>query len=193
MNAVARQSRKLTVEEYLELENQAETKSEFLNGEMIAMAGAAPSPNFIKDNLIIELGKQLKGSGCRTSSGDQRVSIPSRGLYAYPDIVVFCGKMEMDAKDPICMVNPTEIIEVLSKGTANYDRDTKFRYYQQIPSLKEYILIKQDEPVCERFVRQEDDAWLLTYFVGLSGHLQFHSIPAKVAMSEIYADVVFEN
>jgi Uma2 family endonuclease len=123
---------------------------------MFAMARASMPHNRIKDNTVIEIGNRLKGGPCRTYSSDQRVLVDATGLYTYPDILIVCGPEVSDPADKDALMNPTTIIEILSPTTEAYDRGAKFRNYQRIPTLKEYILIAQDEAVCERFVRQPD-------------------------------------
>jgi Uma2 family endonuclease len=183
----------LSVAEYLAIEKRAEFKSEFFRGEMFAMAGASIPHNRIKDNTLIELGNRLKGGPCRTYSSDQRVLVEATGLYTYPDILVICGPETHDPDDQDTLTNPTAIIEVLSPSTERYVRGAKFRNYQQMPSLKEYILIAQDEAVCERFVRQADESWALVSFVGLEAQLKFTSIAAEIPLADIYAGVMLPD
>jgi Uma2 family endonuclease len=183
--------RRLTVEEYLAIERNAEHKSEFFNGEMFAMAGASREHNTIKDNLAGELFGRLKGGPCRPFSSDQRVLVEATGLYAYPDVIIRCGPGTYDDVDRDSLTNPTALIEVLSPSTERYDRGAKFRNYQQIPTLKEYILVAQDEPVCERFVRLPDGSWGLVSFVGLDAELTFTSVAASIPLADVYAGVTF--
>src|SRR5207248_621232 len=126
--------RRLTLEEYFALERKAPFKSEFFGGEMFAMAGASTNHNIIKENVIIELGIRLKGGPCRTLSSDQRVKVERTGLVTYPDVVILCDKPASAAEDADTIVNPVAIIEILSPTTERYDRGTKFRNYQQIPT-----------------------------------------------------------
>jgi Uma2 family endonuclease len=182
---------KLTPAEYLARERQAEFKNEYYRGETFAMAGDSRQHISAKENLIVELGIRFKGSPCRTSSSDQRVKVSATGLYTYPDIVVVCGKAEYDPDDDNTLVNPTAIIEVLSPGTKRYDRGAKFRQHQQLPSLREYVLVSQDEPVVERFVRQADDTWVLTVVAGLTGEVAFATVPARVAMADVFRGIEF--
>ncbi len=179
-----------TAQEYLERERLAEYKSEFFGGEIFAMAGASREHNLIKGNVDGELFQRLKGSPCRTRSSDQRVLVPATGLYTYPDVIILCGKGEYDTADRDTLTNPTAIIEVLSPSTEKYDLGAKFRNYQRIESLIEYILVYQDEAVVERFVRQADGSWGLVSFVGLDATLAFHSVPVRILLSDVYRDVV---
>lgn len=183
--------KKLTLAEYFAIERAAPFRSEYFNGEMFAMAGANSTHNFIKSNLEVELGIRLRGSGCRTVSSDQRVKVERTGLVTYPDIVILCGKLEVAAEDQDTINNPVAIIEILSPSTERYDRTTKFRNYQKIDSLKEYVLIAQDEPLCDRFVRQADDSWALVSFVELTAELVFTSVEARIPLAAIYTGVTF--
>jgi len=183
-------TKKLTVAEYLAIERQAEFKSEFFDGEMFAMAGASRHHNIVNENLSGELFSRLKGGPCRTLSRDQRLKIDRTGLYCYPDLVIVCGPPEYAAEDPDTLVNPLVVVEVLSDSTERYDRTTKFRHYQQLPSLQEYILVAQDEPLCERFYRR-DNEWVVDSFVGLDATLELKSLLVQVPLAEIYAGVKF--
>lgn len=182
---------KLTVAEYLAIERRAEFKSEFFDGEMFAMAGASREHNIVNENLSLEIGSRLRGTPCRTLSRDQRVTIDRTGLYCYPDLVIVCGPPEYAAEDRDTLINPQVIIEVLSPSSERHDRTTKFRHYQQLASVGEYILISQDEPVCERYVRLPDGAWALVSFVGLADTLSFATVPVQIPLADVYAGVAF--
>ena len=191
---------KLTVAEYLEIERTAEFKSEFFDGVMYplhpdvgpqAMAGASRLHNRVKENLVGELFVRLKGGPCQTYSSDQRVKVEASGLYTYPDIIIQCGTEVYDANDLNTIVNPIAIIEVLSPSTERYDRGIKFRNYQLIPSLIEYIMVAQDEPSIERFVRRADGTWVIDWFNGLDATLVFTSVAAQIPLADIYAGVTF--
>jgi Uma2 family endonuclease len=184
---------KLTAKEYLEIERRAAIRSEFFDGETFAMADGSREHNRIKENLVIELGTRFKGGPCQSFSSDQRVLVEATGLYTYPDIVILCGPGTYDPADRDTLTNPTALIEVLSPSAERYDRGAKFRNYQRIPSLTEYVLVAQDEPVCERFVRQADGSWALVSFVELAATLAFASFHAAIPLADVYADVTFPN
>lgn len=182
---------KLTEAEYLAIEEKAEFKSEFYRGEMFAMSGASYSHNLVKDNLAGELHQQLKGGPCRKLTSDMKVRVNRTGLYTYPDVVVVCGEPEfLEGRDDV-LLNPTAIVEVLSPSTEKYDRGAKFRQYEQIPSLREIILVAQDEPVVERFVRLPDGTWNRVLVTGLDSELAFASVAARVRLADVYAGVTF--
>lgn len=184
-------TRKLTAAEYLAIERDAPFKSEFYAGEMFAMSGASPAHNFIKDNLIVALGNALRGSGCRTLSSDQRVRVSPTGLYTYPDILILCGPGEYAAEDDHTLLNPKVVIEVLSDSTRGYDRGAKARQYKRIPSLEEYVLVEQDEPVIDRFVRLPDGGWLETTVEGVDAEFAFATVAVRVRLVDVYAGVTF--
>lgn len=180
-------------QEYLEIERSAATKSEFFRGEMFAMAGASREHNSVKENIIGELHSRLKSSPCRSYSSDQRVKVDPTGLYTYPDILIVRGEPTYDPLDRDTITNPIAIIEVLSPSTESYDRGAKFRQYQLLDSLREYVLVSQSEPVIERFVRQADGTWNLSTVSGVAGSFSFHSISASVPLSDIFRGVEFSK
>jgi Uma2 family endonuclease len=133
----------------------------------------------------------LRGTPCRPYNSDQRIRIPANGLSTYPDVSVVCGEFQLDAQDREAIVNPRVIFEVLSKSTESYDRGKKFDLYRQLESLREYILVAQDEPHVERFVRQEDGSWLLNVYKGLDAVLELPTLACALPLAEIYEDVTF--
>lgn len=189
MSAV--RQRKLTPAEYLAIERQAQFKSEYFDGEMFAMAGAKHEHNRVKDNTARAAGNQLANGPCYPLTSDMKVRITRTGLYTYPDIIIVCDEPQFEDKHRDVLLNPRTIIEVLSDSTEKYDRGAKFRHYQQVEPIAEYILISQDEPVCERFVRQPDGDWRLTVFAGMDAELVFASVPVKIPFTAIYAGITF--
>lgn len=188
----AQQTHYLTATEYLEIERQAETRSEYLDGEMFSMAGNSRNHNLICTNLSRELSLQVKQRPCEVYVSDQRVHIPSVGLYTYPDIVVVCGEPKFDDDQLDTLLNPTLIIEVLSPSTEAYDRGKKFEHYRTIPSFAEYLLVSQTEPLIERYLRQDDGGgWLFTAVAGLESRIELPTIRCELALGEVYEKVKF--
>ena len=189
----------LTESEYLAIERGAEFKSEYVNGEMFplhepgprGMAGARYAHNRIKENLVLAIGGRLLDGPCQTLSSDMKVKVPPSGPYYYPDVLIVCDEPEfLDSDSTDVLLNPAVVFEVLSDSTEGYDRGFKFRQYQKIPTLKELVLVAQDEMVCERFVRQVDDTWLLTTFDKPNGEFSLSTLSVRVPMAEIYRGVV---
>ena len=183
--------KKLTVAEYLAIEKAAEFKSEFYDGEMFAMAGASREHNRVSYNLTVELGVRLRGGPCEGFAADLRVKVDPTGLYTYPDLGIVCGPGEYDPLDRDTLINPTVLIEVLSPSTERYDRTVKFRHYKQIESLREYVLVFQDEPAVERRVRQPDGRWVLGEVVGLAAEFVLDSVPLLVPIEDVYRGFAF--
>jgi Uma2 family endonuclease len=181
----------LSPQEYLARDRQAEWRSEFYRGEMFAMAGASWEHTLIKDNLAREAGNRLKDGPCRVVTSDLRVKVSATGLYTYPDIIVVCDEPQFEDEVLDTLLNPRVIVEVLSDSTEKYDRGTKFGHYRQLPSVREYVLVAQDRPLVERYVRQSDDTWLLTAFSDLAESFHFGSIAAPMALADIYRGVTF--
>ncbi len=184
-------STRFRFEEYLARERVAAGKSEYYRGEIFAMAGGSVRHNTIGGNVFASLRGRLRGSPCRPYNSDQRIRIPANGLATYPDVSIVCDEFQVDAEDRDAIINPRVIFEVLSKSTESYDRGKKFDLYRQLDSLHEYILIVQDEPHVERFLRQEDGSWVLTVLKGWEAVLELQSITVLLPLSEIYEDVKF--
>jgi Uma2 family endonuclease len=178
----------LTAEQYLEIERKAETKSEFYNGEMFAMAGARFGHNKLVWNAIVLLGKRLRPP-CQGCPSDMRVRITSTGLYTYPDVVVVCGEPQFLDETQDTLLNPSLIIEVLSPSTESYDRGRKFEQYRSIQSFKEYVLVSSDRVHVDLYVKQPDDKWLLSSAGALEESLPLSSIGCPLPLSELYYDV----
>jgi len=148
----------LTPDEYLALEREAEHKSEYMDGEAVAMAGASFNHNLIVANVVGALWGRLRGTPCAVVSSDLKVKATSR-LY-YPDVTVVCGEPRFLDKAQDVLLNPTLIVEVLSESTKNFDRGEKFMRYRTIDSLRDYVLIAQDGTHVEHF-RRQGEHWIL--------------------------------
>jgi len=158
---------------------------------MFAMAGASWAHTLIKDNLARVAGNQLQSGPCRVLTSDLRVKINATGLYTYPDVVIVCDEPQFEDNMFDTLLNPRVVVEVLSESTEKYDRGTKFAHYRQLPSVQEYVLVDQDRPLVERYVRQDDATWVLTVFSDLKQMYAFGSIDVQVALADIYRGVEF--
>lgn len=188
------QQRKLyiTPQEYLEIERQAETKSEYIAGEIFAMAGASRSHNLIVRNISRRLDPQREGQACEVYTNDMRVEVDPTGLYTYPDVVIVCGQPQFKDANEDTLLNPTVIMEVLSDSTASYDRGEKFEHYGTLPSLTDYLLIAQDRAAIEQRVRT-DRGWQLAFHYGLDAVVPLPSIGCELHMSDVYDRIEFAN
>jgi Uma2 family endonuclease len=186
MTALPSTRRTFTPKEYLLVERSAPYRSELLDGEIYAMAGASKAHNTIVDNLTIEIGTQLKCTPCQGMSQDMKVDTRSGGLYAYPDYVIVYGEQQYaDAHEDV-LLNPQVVVEVRSPGTESYDRTTKFDRYRSIDSLREYVLVAQDRAGIEHHVLGADGAWESNDIRGLDSSLALVTIDVKVRLADIY-------
>jgi len=190
MSAVLKQTR-YTAEEYLTLERSASIRSEFHDGQIFAMTGASRAHNLMTVNIGRELSLQLKNRPCEAYISDMRVKAANARSYHYPDIAVVCGKPEFEDAFVDTLLNPTLLVEILSPSTEAYDRGGKFAHYRKIASLQEYLLVMQDQPSIERYLRQ-DDVWILSEAVGLDAALLLQSIDCVLNLNEVYDKVVFD-
>jgi Uma2 family endonuclease len=180
----------LTPEQYLAFERESPIRHEYHAGSIFAMSGASREHNLIAGNFHAELRTQLRGRPCEAYVVDMRVCVAPTGLYTYPDVVVVCGEPQFQDNVVDTLLNPTLIVEVLFPSTEAHDRGTKFAHYRRLESLREYVLVSQDQMRVERYTRQGDD-WLLTELSRPGETLDLASIGCAVAMSEIYARVRF--
>jgi Uma2 family endonuclease len=188
MTALPKQT--YTPEEYLALERKADYRSEYINGEIYAMAGASREHNLIALNLASEIRAQLRQKPCETYVADMRVRVEATNLYTYPDIVVVCGEPAFAEDKFDTLTNPTVLIEILSYSTASYDRVSKFHHFRRLPSLQEYILVHQEKAAIEHYVLEENK-WTLVDIFGLDSKLSLSSINCEIGLQDIYERVEF--
>jgi len=189
-----------TIEDYLEIERSSDERYEFLDGEIYLMAGESDAHGDICTNLVREISFQLKTTPCRVRSKDTKVrsgaepqnARTAKGMFSYPDVVVFCGELEHHDEYKDVLINPSVVIEVLSESTAEFDRGEKFmRYRNWNPTLTDYILVSQDKPVIEHYVRQDNGTWILHEYHGLSANFKINSINCVLSLAEIFDRVEF--
>ena len=187
------QHRKYTPEEYLQLEKQAESKSEYRDGEIVPMAGGTTNHNEICLNLVAHLKFGLKKQNYRVYIGDVRLWIPRYRIYTYPDVMVIKGEPVYADRGTTTVTNPILIAEVLSKSTQNYDQGDKFAYYRSIPEMEEYILISQKQHQIMQYSKTEAGKWLLSEYETENSTIQLTSMNFELKLSEIYTGVDFSE
>ena len=176
-----------TPEEYINQERKALHKSEYLNGQVLAMSGASRVHSLITGNIFNELYNQLVESNCEVHSSDMRVC-PSPAAYFYPDVVVACGESSFEDNFSDTLLNPVVIVEVLSPSTAAFDRGEKFDHYRQLASLQDYILVSQTRIHVEHY-RQQGGQWEHAEFRTPEDVLPLTSIGCKIAVQDVYRRV----
>lgn len=180
----------ITPEQYLEAERRAEAKSEYLDGQVLAMAGASVSHNRIVANLVGLLHGRLRGELCEVYPSDMRLLVSASGLYTYPDVTIVCGEPRLADQHGDTLLNPTALIEVLSDATVRYDRGRKAEHYRRLASLREYLLVAQHEPRIEHYRRASEREWVLTEAMELGEGVELVSAGCTLALSDVY-DRVF--
>ncbi|HEY0514585.1 MAG TPA: Uma2 family endonuclease, partial [Thermoanaerobaculia bacterium] len=170
------------------LERRSETRSDYLAGETFAMTGASRKHNLIAANLLASLHTQLAESPCEVYASDMRVRTPT-DLLTYPDVVAVCGEPRFGDSELDTLLNPILIVEVLSPSTEVYDRLTKLDHYRTIPSLVEMVLVAQDRPRLEHWLRQEDGRWLIEELEDLDRILDLPSVRCRLPLAAIYRRV----
>ena len=180
---------RMSEDEYLALERAAVSKSELLNGQMLAMAGASVRHNVLVRNLLIALGTRLRGRPCQPYPSDLRINVPATGLYTYPDVTVVCAPIQRHPNDHATIVNPRLLIEVLSDGTEAFDRGAKFAHYRSVLSMSTYVVVSSHEPRVEWYVRGDDGIFRLHEAVGEAATVHLEVIDVSIPLGEIYADL----
>ncbi len=190
--AALRQLRTFTPAEYLMIEDRADYKSEYYQGQIYAMAGGTVRHSQISSNIITLLSNALSNKPCRVFNSDLRLNVQDNGLYTYPDVMVICGKVELlpDRQDTV--TNPVLIVEVLSESTRDYDMTFKFELYRSLPSLEHYLLVDSDKVLVRYFRRVGDGQWLMHELIGMDDVLDVVHLDMQLTLAQIYHAVELE-
>ena len=180
-----------TAEEYLALEVESETRSEYRSGEIVPMTGGTPSHNKIISALNALLWFGLRKKPYSIFITDQRLWIPDRNLYTYPDAMVIANPLQLQAGRKDTVINPLLIAEVLSDSTQGYDRGDKFAAYRTLPTFQEYLLIDQTQPRVEHYVKQSSNQWLFTEHNGMESKISLVSVAVEIAAADLYENLEF--
>jgi Uma2 family endonuclease len=186
------QQRSYTIEEYRQLEETADFKSEYRNGEIVPMTGGTINHNRIAINICTFLKYALRGKNAEPFMSDLRLWIPRFRRGTYPDVMVIQGQPAFNEGRKDEVLNPVLIVEVVSKSTKDFDRENKFRFYRSIPEFREYILVNQYEFLVEQYIKNESGQWLFQEYEGEEATVTFASVEVQMSMKDIYEAVVFE-
>jgi len=176
----------ISSDEYFEIEETAEYKSEYYHGEIFAMSGASVNHNLIAMNISAGLYDSLRNSDCFVFPGDIKVQVAESAHYVYPDVSVVCGEIEYGTNRDDIITNPVVIIEILSESTKDYDKGSKFQAYRKIRTLRDYILIDQYAYHVEYFSKNELGKWMLDEFENLNDLFTVKSINVDLPLNSIY-------
>jgi Uma2 family endonuclease len=177
----------LTEAEYLALEAVSPNKHEFAGGVVTAMAGAMPVHNALCVRLSAALLALSGSRDCVVLSSDQRVHVPSTGLYAYPDVSVACGDRNYKNDKPPSLLNPVLLVEVTSDSTEDYDRGKKFLHYQGIESLREYMVVSHREQRIDHHRRLDSGQWLVTAYLKDDALIDVGALAGTIRLRDVYA------
>ena len=192
MKPVSRQAvPHLSPEQYLEIERNAQFRSEYINGQMFAMSGGTRNHARIVRNALLRLDEQLRGKPCEAVASDLRLFSERHQVFTYPDIVVACGPVRFHDDRSDTITDATLIIEVLSPSTTNYDRGEKFLFYQSLPSFREYLLLAQKSVRAEHHALQADGSWLARTFAAPDDEIELKSIDCRLSLGSLYDRVDF--
>ena len=186
------QQRYYTPEEYLELEEAADYKSEYINGQIIPIAGGTINHNQIALNLSTDLNFAFKRQSYRVYMGDVRLWIAQKRTYTYPDVMILADEPEYFNNRRDIIVNPQIIVEVLSKSTKGYDREDKFQAYRTISTFQEYLLIDQTQIHVEQFSKTGKKQWTLREYDEEDEAIALVAVPFEISLQDLYNKVKFE-
>ncbi len=178
----------ITPEEYLAQELTSRDKHEYWHGETYMMAGTTRRHNRIVINMTKAFDNRFGGRPCDVFTTDIRLRIEKDNAYTYPDVMVVCGKTELDPRQQDTVMNPKIIVEVLSASTQEYDRNEKFKMYRNIPSLEHYVMVEQAQPYIESY-RREGRFWVLETLEGMDAALKLRALNLEIPLAEIYARI----
>ncbi|MFM9266825.1 Uma2 family endonuclease [Tychonema sp. BBK16] len=181
-----------TLDEYRELEETAEFRNEYRDGEIVQMSGGTINHSRIIRNLSRVLGNLLEDQPYELFHNDLRLWIPRYRRGTYPDVMVIEGEPIFNEGRSDEILNPVLIVEVLSKSTKDFDKEDKFRFYRSIPEFHEYVLVNQSEFLVAQYIKTESNDWLFREYEGESVIVAFAALGVEISMSEIYNKVVFE-
>ncbi len=175
-------------EDYLAQEITSDNRHEYLDGEIVPMTGGTPNHNQILLNLAGTLNFWLRQQPYRVFAADQRLWIPQRRIYTYPDVFIVAEPIQLQEGRNDTLINPVLIIEVLSESTRAYDKDGKFAAYRTISSVQEYLLVDQYQPQIDHY---NDRQWAFVDYDDPEASLTLHTFPIQLPLTDLYAKVEF--
>ena len=182
--------KKYTIEEYQKMERRSATKSEFFDGKILANAVSNRSNNLIATNATIAIGSRLQGQKCEIYVNDMRVKLSPKHV-CYPDVVIVNGVPSFTDNAFDTLVNPTVAIDILSKNTSFQDKTEKLECYLALTSIREYLIIKEDEMRVEHYFKQNPKQWIYRIYDTREDVISVDSVNCKVSVAEIYAQIKF--
>ncbi|HEX2078754.1 MAG TPA: Uma2 family endonuclease [Longimicrobium sp.] len=188
--ATTPQSATITLDDFLASAELSEERSELVDGRVVALGAASFAHNLIVTNISGTLFTALRGTTCRVVSQGMLVK-PNRSENAFlPDVAVFCGGAELEPRRLELLLNPVVLVEVLSPTTADYEHGKKWENYRRLSSLRDYLLVSQEQVRVEWYTRQGEAFWLFSEVEGHDGEVGLESIGVTLRLAEIYEGVL---
>ena len=182
--------RQMTVEEYLAFDEASDIRHEFLDGDIIPMAGGTGNHSAIVAYTIIALGNALGDNNCIVRASDMRVRIDD-SKYLYPDVSVVCGDPIFEDDSEVILVNPTIVVEVTSPSSLAYDHVDKLTFYSALPSIRGYLILDQERDSADWYSRTET-GWHLQQFTDLNADISLEPLDCKLSLAQVYRGVKLE-
>ena len=185
----------MTLDQYIALEQRTGIKHEYHDGMVRAMAGASEAHSTLGENFYYHSRSYFTEHKvpCRALGSERKLFLPKKNRYVYPDMMIVCGPIERAETVKGAILNPTVIVEVLSEGTATYDRHEKFGFYRQIPTLREYLLVSQDKMYVEIYYQHPNGMWQFLYCREPNDTLQLNGVDLAIKMQDLYFGVEIED
>lgn len=180
----------MTLEEYLEFDYNAEGRYEYFDGEVFEMSSGSPEHSLLGSQIGFLLRRELNPKGCSVYNSEVQIKVPTMLPYRYGDVSALCGKpIYEDLGNQRLLINPTLIVEVLSPSTENFDRDLKFKAYKSIESLREYLLISQNEKFVTLYTKYNEKFWFQSEYVA-GETLKIESLECELNVDEVYQEMI---
>jgi Uma2 family endonuclease len=180
-----------TAEDYLKLDRQDAGKQEYSNGKVLSASGSSRRHNLIGSNTTIAIGSRVRGHKCEVYVNDMRVKLAPHN-YCYPDVVVVNGEPAFEGKELDILLNPTVIVEIMSRATLNHDKTEKLDRYLAMSSVREIMLVKEEEMRVEHYFKQTQNQWTYKIYQNREDIISIESVNCKISLSEIYSQIKFD-
>ncbi len=183
------QERVYSAIEYLALEENAEVRNEFIDGEILPMAGGTTQHNVIVGNIYLAIRIATKGKNIQTYIENVKLRIPEFNIFTYPDVMIIAGETIYEENTQTTILNPAVIFEVLSPGTKDYDQGRKFEFYRSVTSLKDYILIDQERCLVMVYQKTTTNEWTLRILDNINANFVLDSVGIEINLADIYEGI----
>lgn len=193
MSAIPISSQQMTLEEYLEFDYNAEGRYEYFDGRVIELGGGSPEHSLLGNRIGFLLQRELIQKNCLVYNSEVLIKVPAMLPYRYGDVSALCGKpIYEDLGKQRLLVNPTLIVEILSSSTEDFDRGLKFKAYKSIESLREYLLVSQNQKIITLYTKYNEKFWFQSEYVE-GETLKLESLNCELIVDEIYQGIIFES